>query len=153
MVNKEFIADSEKKTDFLAEQFASIAKKGDVFALFGTLGAGKSVFSRAFIRKLTEIKDVPSPTFTLVQSYPFQDMEIYHFDLYRLKSPQEIFELGFEEAVYQGICLIEWPERAGNFLPKDIFRIDISIQDNQRIFNVSVNSAEKAERLEQIHVF
>lgn len=151
MVNKEFIADSEKKTDFLAEQFAAIAKKGDVFALFGTLGAGKSVFSRAFIKKLTMVEDVPSPTFTLVQSYPFQDMEIYHFDLYRLKSPQEIFELGFEEAVYQGICLIEWPERAGNFLPKDIFRIDISVQGNQRIFNISVNSAEKAKRLEQIH--
>ncbi len=151
MVNKEFITDSEEKTNFLAEQFASIAKKGDVFALFGTLGVGKSVFSRAFIKKLTVAKEVPSPTFTLVQSYPYREIEIYHFDLYRLKSPQEIFELGFEEAVYQGICLIEWPERAGNFLPKDIFRIDISMLGNQRIFNISVNSAEKAKRLEQIH--
>jgi len=151
LVNKEFITDSEEKTNCLAEQFAAIAKKGDVFALFGTLGVGKSVFSRAFIKKLTAAEEVPSPTFTLVQSYPFQDMEIYHFDLYRLKSPQEIFELGFEEAVYQGISLIEWPEKAGNFLPKDIFQIHISMQENQRIFNIMVTSAEKAERLEQIN--
>lgn len=72
---------------------------------------GKSVLCRAFIRSLADAGEVPSPTFTLVQSYPAEEFEIYHFDLYRLKSPEEIFELGMEEALCEGVCLIEWPEK------------------------------------------
>ena len=122
-LTKIFISKYEKDTKKLAEMLAQKAKRGDVFALFGTLGMGKSVFARAFIQKLTDAKEVPSPTFTLVQQYEASDFEIYHFDLYRLKSPDEVFELGFEEAVYEGVCLIEWPEQAGNLLPRDIFKI------------------------------
>ena len=91
-LTKIFISKSEKDTKKLAETLAQKAKRGDVFALFGTLGMGKSVFARAFIQKLTDAKEVPSPTFTLVQQYEASDFEIYHFDLYRLKSPDEVFE-------------------------------------------------------------
>ena len=84
-LTKIFISKSEKDTKKLAETLAQKAKRGDVFALFGTLGMGKSVFARAFIQKLTDAKEVPSPTFTLVQQYEASDFEIYHFDLYRLK--------------------------------------------------------------------
>lgn len=150
---KTFITNSEEETKSLAEQFARIACRKDVFALYGTLGVGKSVFSRAFIQKLTSAKEVPSPTFTLVQSYPYQDIEIYHFDLYRLKSPEEVFELGFEEALYNGISLIEWPDKAGYLLPKDIFKINIKNQDDKRIFEITTSSDEKAGRLEQIDGF
>lgn len=149
-MQKTFVSSSENQTVALARQFALIAKKGDVFTLGGTLGMGKSVFARAFIQKLTDAKEVPSPTFTLVQGYSASDFEIYHFDLYRLKSPDEVFELGFEEAVYSGVSLIEWPEKAGGWLPKDIFKIEITSQGEERLFTVSTLSPEKAGRLEQI---
>lgn len=149
-LTKIFISKSEKDTKKLAETLAQKAKRGDVFALFGTLGMGKSVFARAFIQKLTDAKEVPSPTFTLVQQYEASDFEIYHFDLYRLKSPDEVFELGFEEAVYEGVCLIEWPEQAGDWLPRDIFKIEITSNKNERIFKISAHSSEKAKRLEDL---
>ena len=149
-LTKIFISKSEKDTKKLAETLAQKAKRGDVFALFGTLGMGKSVFARAFIQKLTDAKEVPSPTFTLVQQYEASDFEIYHFDLYRLKSPDEVFELGFEEAVYEGVCLIEWPEQAGNWLPRDIFKIEITSNKNDRIFKISAHSSDKAKRLEDL---
>ena len=149
-LTKIFISKSEKDTKKLAETLAQKAKRGDVFALFGTVGMGKSVFARAFIQKLTDAKEVPSPTFTLVQQYEASDFEIYHFDLYRLKSPDEVFELGFEEAVYEGVCLIEWPEQAGNWLPRDIFKIEITSNKNERIFKISAHSSEKAKRLEDL---
>ncbi len=147
---KTFIANNEQETIRLAERFASIARNKDVFALYGTLGVGKSVFSRAFIQKLTQAEEVPSPTFTLVQNYSCGDVEIYHFDLYRLKTPEEVFELGFEEAIYNGISLIEWPEKAGYLLPKDIFKVNITIRDDKRIFEVTAFSPDKVSRLEKI---
>ena len=150
MFTKTFITNSEQETIKLAERFATLAENKDVFALYGTLGVGKSVFSRAFIQKLTQAEEVPSPTFTLVQSYPYGNTEIYHFDLYRLKSPEEVFELGFEEAIYGGISLIEWPEKAGYLLPKDVFKVNITAQNDQRIFEITVSSPDKATRLEKI---
>lgn len=150
MFTKTFITNSEQETIKLAERFATLAENKDVFALYGTLGVGKSVFSRAFIQKLTQAEEVPSPTFTLVQSYSYGNTEIYHFDLYRLKSPEEVFELGFEEAIYGGISLIEWPEKAGYLLPKDVFKVNITAQNDQRIFEITVSSPDKAARLEKI---
>ena len=89
----DLLTTAEADTVRLGQKLAHFAQKGDTFALFGTLGMGKSVLARAFIRELTGAKEVPSPTFTLLQSYEAPDFEIYHFDLYRLKSPEEIFEI------------------------------------------------------------
>ena len=116
----EFICANESETIKLGQKLADFAQCGDTFALYGTLGMGKSVLARAFVQKLTNATEVPSPTFTLVQCYEAADFDIYHFDLYRIKSPEEVFELGMEEAVYQGVCLIEWPEKMGAYLPKNI---------------------------------
>ena len=113
----EFICANESETIRLGQKLADFAQCGDTFALYGTLGMGKSVLARAFVQKLTNATEVPSPTFTLVQCYEAADFDIYHFDLYRIKSPEEVFELGMEEAVYQGVCLIEWPEKMGVYLP------------------------------------
>ena len=147
-MQKEIICRTENDTIELAHNFAEIAKQGDVFALYGTLGMGKSVFARAFIQRLCNVEDVPSPTFTLLQTYASSKGDIYHFDLYRLKHPDEVFELGFEDAIYSGITLIEWPENAGNWLPKDVIKISIVSHETGRLFKVEAISEEKIARLE-----
>lgn len=138
----------EEDTLDLAKALAKTSQAGDVWALFGTLGAGKSVFSRAFIQELSKAEEVPSPTFTLLQTYDAGNTEIYHYDLYRIKSPEEIWELNIEEAMHEGICLIEWPEKMGGYLPRNIFRITIEIlQDNTRKITLQTEDKGKKERI------
>lgn len=138
----------QEETENLAQSLSQISKPADVWALFGTLGVGKSVFSRAFVKSLTDATEVPSPTFTLVQVYESVDFDIYHYDLYRLKSPEEIWELNIEEAMYSGVCLIEWPEKMGAYIPRDIFKVNINIlSDGTRRFEIETFSQEKQDRL------
>ncbi|HLJ63335.1 MAG TPA: tRNA (adenosine(37)-N6)-threonylcarbamoyltransferase complex ATPase subunit type 1 TsaE [Stellaceae bacterium] len=110
----------EAATEALAAAFARRARRGDVIALQGGLGAGKTCFARAFIRALAgACEEVPSPTFTLLQIYEIPDgPAVWHFDLYRLKTAEEAFELGLEEGMSEGICLIEWPDRLGSLAPR-----------------------------------
>ena len=140
---------TEQDTKSLAEKISEIAQKGDVFALYGTLGAGKSTFARYFIQHLTAAKDVPSPTFTLVQTYETSAFDIYHYDMYRLKSPEEAYELDIEDAFYSGVSLIEWPEKVSSLLPRDLWKISIETSGNSRIFNIEVTNPEKKQRLER----
>ena len=113
-------------THELAATLARVAKAGDVLALYGDLGSGKTEFARAFIRTLTDPQeDVPSPTFTLVQTYEGETADIWHFDLYRLERAEEAFELGIEDAFHEAISLIEWPENLGPYLPRS--RLDIHL--------------------------
>jgi tRNA threonylcarbamoyladenosine biosynthesis protein TsaE len=124
----EFKPQSLAATEALARQLARRARPGDVIALHGDLGAGKTTFARAFIRTReggAQIAEVPSPTFTLVQVYDLQAGAVWHFDLYRLTRPEQAWELGLEEAMTGGISLIEWPERLGDLLPGD--RLDVEI--------------------------
>lgn len=127
---------SEIETARFAKAYANTASKGDVIFLQGNLGAGKSVFARAFIQGLTENaeENVPSPTFTLMQTYTSPRGEIYHYDLYRLKSAEEIYNLEWDEALEEGIVLVEWPERLGNMnINKPIKRITMKIlKDGKR---------------------
>ena len=147
----EFICNTEEDTVRLGQKLSSIAKKGDVIAHYGTLGMGKSVFSRAFVKSLTSANEVPSPTFTLVQVYEAKDFDIYHFDLYRLKSPEEIFEIGMEEALYDGVCLIEWPEKMQGYLPKNIFRLEITPYEQGRKIKIETTDADKKLRLQELN--
>jgi len=126
----EFISNSEQKTGELAARLAKSLQPGDVVFLNGPLGAGKSVFARALIRALTDEPelDVPSPTFTLLQTYDCNKGIIWHFDLYRIKDSEEVYEIGWEEALYDGINLIEWPERLESLAPTD--RLDIILSQN-----------------------
>ncbi len=127
-----FISKSEAETIEIATNFAQNVSPGTVVALYGTLGAGKSAFCRGFIQSLCQqVEDVPSPTFTLLQTYEAPNFEIYHFDMYRLKQPEEAYELGIEDAFLDGVSLIEWPEKIGYLLPKNAIRITIEINADQ----------------------
>jgi tRNA threonylcarbamoyl adenosine modification protein YjeE len=103
-------------------------KTGDAVALWGDLGAGKTTLARAILRALGVTDEVPSPTFTLVQSYDTKP-RIAHFDLYRLKSVREMEELGLEDALVEGAVLVEWPERAPEVLPPDALHIRLKHED------------------------
>lgn len=106
-------------TAALAVRLAPAVRRHDVLCLHGELGAGKTSFARALLRALGVAEDVPSPTFTLVQSYETAAFPIYHFDLYRLKSGAELEEIGWDDALADGLTVVEWPERAESFLPRD----------------------------------
>jgi tRNA threonylcarbamoyladenosine biosynthesis protein TsaE len=117
----------EAATERLARGLARVARPGDVLALSGELGSGKTVLARAFIRALAgSDEEVPSPTFTLAQAYDSGRGTIWHFDLYRLAAADEADELGIDEAMGQAICLIEWPERLGRLLPAG--RLSITLE-------------------------
>lgn len=114
-------------TEALAARAAALARAGDALLLSGPLGAGKSAFARAFLRAAAgdAALDVPSPTFTLVQSYELPRGTAHHFDLWRLSGPADLAELGWEEA-REGIVLVEWPERLGGLAPADALRVALS---------------------------
>ncbi len=120
----------ETATLALAGKLARAARVGDVVALWGRLGVGKTVFARGFIRaRCGPVEEVPSPTFTIVQVYdpvePYRG-PVYHFDLYRLSAPEDAYEAGIEEAFTEGISLIEWPDRLGDRLPAE--RLDVRLR-------------------------
>jgi len=122
----------------LGEDIAAILAPGDAILLSGDLGMGKTTLARAIIRALAndDALDVPSPTFTLVQPYAAR-VPVHHFDLYRISSPDELEELGFPEALAEGVVLVEWPERAEGVLPADAVRIALSEHGEGRRADIS----------------
>lgn len=123
----DLFARDETATIDIARAVASVAARGDVIGLIGELGSGKTVFARGFIRGLTQSdEEVPSPTFTLVQIYSTDRGDIWHFDLFRLESPEEAWELDIEEAFAEGIALVEWPERLGPLWPSDCLQVTLA---------------------------
>ena len=117
----------EAATAALAARLAALLLPGDIVLLSGDLGTGKSFLARALIRAAAGDPDleVPSPTFTLVQAYALPTGALWHFDLYRLASPDEVLELGWDEA-RAGICLVEWPDRLGPLAPADRLKIELA---------------------------
>jgi tRNA threonylcarbamoyladenosine biosynthesis protein TsaE len=112
----------ETATEQLGATLAARLKPGDVVGLKGELGAGKTTLARAILRAASDDPQliVPSPTFTLVEVYDTPHGTYWHFDLYRLEAPEQVFELGWEEARAEGIVLLEWPERLGPLLPQHL---------------------------------
>lgn len=106
----------------LTAQFAATLRRGDTIALLGNLGAGKTTFARGLLRGLGWTGEVPSPSFTLVQTYPTEP-PLWHVDLYRLKSADEADALGLDDAWDHAVVVIEWPERLGDRLPADALRL------------------------------
>ncbi|GLS86231.1 tRNA (adenosine(37)-N6)-threonylcarbamoyltransferase complex ATPase subunit type 1 TsaE [Cypionkella aquatica] len=128
---------SEEDTADLGRWLALRLRAGDCLLLQGPIGAGKSHLARTFIQaRLGRMEDVPSPTFTLVQTYQ-ADVEIWHADLYRLSHPDEVAELGLHDAFSQAICLIEWSERLGDLAPRDALRLQILPQGDGRTVSLT----------------
>ena len=134
------LPDAEATTR-LGQVIAPLLAAGDSLLLYGPLGMGKSTLARGLIRALTRPdEDVPSPTFTLVQFYE-ADPPVAHFDLYRLTSANEAYEIGLDEALEDGAALIEWPERLEGHLPPDRLDIEITIDGDGRRARLTPNGA------------
>ncbi|MFP7569339.1 tRNA (adenosine(37)-N6)-threonylcarbamoyltransferase complex ATPase subunit type 1 TsaE [Marivita sp. S2033] len=132
-----YTSHSPDETAQLAEQLGTSLVPGDCILLSGGIGAGKSHFARALIQsRLAVPEDVPSPTFTLVQTYDLPEGEVWHADLYRLAQADQIIELGLLDAFQTAICLIEWPDRLDDLTPPDALHIhfdDLHGDDSRRI--------------------
>jgi len=114
-------------TRTLAGRIAAGLQGGHAIALRGELGAGKTALARDILRALGVTEHVPSPTFTLIQTYETGRGPVFHFDLYRIEDESELEQLGFDEALSQGIVLVEWPDRAPNAIPGDALNVMLEI--------------------------
>lgn len=141
----------------LAERLSLGLRPGDLIALRGPVGAGKTTFARALIASLGGVEEVPSPTFALVESYDGGRVPLTHFDLYRLNAEREVAELGLDDALRDGVAMVEWPERASSLLPPD--RLDIDLREtgdpNRRQVTIAGQGdwAPRAERVRQLSDF
>lgn len=117
---------SDKETYALGKALAAKARPGQVYALNGDLGVGKTVFTKGFAAGLHIKEPVSSPTFTLIHEYEDGDLPFYHFDVYRIGDPDEMEELGYEEYFYgDGVTMVEWASLIGELLPADVITVTI----------------------------
>lgn len=124
-------------TERLAHALALYLRRGDLLALQGPLGAGKTAFARALLRALGVEGEIPSPTFTLLQTYDTANFSVHHFDLYRLKSASELDELGWDDACTDSVVIVEWPERCHDQLPQDYLLLQFSMDEkNNRLCDI-----------------
>lgn len=143
---------TEDDTARFAATIASILQAGDTLLLEGPIGAGKSAFARALIRHIAGAEiEVPSPTFTLVQTYDLPGYEVWHCDLYRLSHPDEVLELGLEEAFTTAVCLIEWPDRLADAAPKGALTLQFAANSDHHSIDITP-SPQWADRLKALHV-
>ena len=141
------ILNTSDETADLAARIGAQLRIGDTLLLQGDIGAGKSFFARALIQSLqNHPEDVPSPTFTLVQTYTTNIGEVWHADLYRLNNPSEAEELGLAEAFSDAICLIEWPDRLANLAPPDAITLSFTTLANDDMRQISFSGGTQALR-------
>ncbi|WP_016769800.1 tRNA (adenosine(37)-N6)-threonylcarbamoyltransferase complex ATPase subunit type 1 TsaE [Rickettsia sibirica] len=138
---------SEEETKKLAKLLAQSLKPNDIVLLNGDLGAGKTFFCREIIKHFCgENTSIISPTFNLLQTYKASNFTIYHYDLYRLKSPEEIYELGFEEALNGNLILIEWSEIIKHLLTPPLIEVNLEVLDNnKRLCSIITNHKENSQ--------
>jgi tRNA threonylcarbamoyladenosine biosynthesis protein TsaE len=131
MSEASFLLPDEIATARFGAALAPLLARGDVVALQGPLGAGKTALARAIIAALIGGASAPSPTYSLVETYKAGDVALFHFDLYRLEKVEDVWELGFEDAL-DGICLIEWPEKVERLLPASTLVVRLSMDGEGR---------------------
>jgi len=148
------ISQSVKDTLKMGRIIAKNLKKGDILCLFGQLGSGKTVLTKGIASGLGIKKErIISPSFVLIREYAQGKLLLYHFDLYRLKEPKDIFNLGYEEYLYNnGITVIEWADRLKYFLPSEFLKIELCLkQGSQRLLKFQAIGRRYQDLLDKIH--
>ena len=128
---EKYISKNEQDTIVFAENLAKNLKTGDIIVLSGELGSGKTKFVQGVLKHFGLEKEISSPTFTIVNEYTSKDVNIYHFDVYRLEDSDEFYAMGGNEYFYNGICLIEWGELIEDILPKPYTKITFKKSENE----------------------
>ena len=136
MTNQSNVITTEKNMIDFGKQLSHSFNQNDVVFLLGNLGAGKTTLTRGILYGLGYNGTVPSPTYTLVEPYDINDIQVYHMDLYRLKSADELEMLGVRDFIGQSLCIIEWPDRAESLLPKPDVILNIKSVDDGRAVNI-----------------
>ena len=142
----------EKATNRLGAWLGGVLGDGDILCLSGDLGAGKSMLARGLIQSFIPGTPAPSPTFTFVETYEAPSLVIWHYDLYRLEKPEDIWELGLEEALEGGLLIIEWPERAQAIIPTNALSMTLKIDGSQRTALIRGNNHWQ-RRLKRVKFF
>lgn len=153
MSHFQFISKNEEDTKNFAKQLASVLEKQDVIVLTGDLGSGKTKFTEGILTYFGLENEISSPTFTIVNEYQKDNINIYHFDVYRLEDSSEFYEIGGEEYFENGICLIEWGELIEDALPREYLHITFSkdiTDENIRILNIDTTLKKWEDYFENI---
>ena len=129
---------SESETEEIAAKLGSVLEPGAIVALFGEIGAGKTVFARGLARGVGYDGRVTSPTYSIVNEYRDGKIPVFHFDMYRIDSSDELYEIGWEDYIVSGgICVVEWSEKITDVLPEDVIMVKIEKENGARNITVS----------------
>ena len=143
MIINNFNIHKENKTKIIAQEISQICKKGDILALSGNMGSGKTTFIKYFIQEITKVKSVPSPSYNIILPYETEHSMIYHMDVWRLKNHHEALALGITEMFEKAIFLIEWAEKIKKILPNNCLNLSIKNIQDQRFLEIEGNKAWK----------
>ena len=147
MTEKQLILRNEKETEAFGRSLAEKACAGTVIALEGDLGVGKTSLTKAIAAGLGVTETITSPTFNIVKEYKSGRLPLYHFDVYRIADPEELYELGYEEYFCgEGVSVVEWADLVEDFLPEDAIRIRLSYGENEDERRASMDSEGVAGR-------
>jgi len=141
----QFIVNQLLDLEFVVTEMLALAKHANIFAFYGAMGAGKTTLIKQFCKQLGVRDEVNSPTFSIVNEYVTMDNDsIYHFDFYRIRTPEEAFDIGYENYFYgQNLCLIEWPEKIEQLLPNNYVKVNIeqtATREQRKITIALINS-------------
>ena len=140
-MKKEFFTYSTEETEKIAYEFALniTSGKSEFIAMYGDLGVGKTAFVRGLARAFSPNARVKSPTFTIVNEYKGENIPFYHFDVYRIEDDDELYAMGFDDYVQNGICVVEWSENIPDSIPSDAYKITIErVSDNENARKITI---------------